>query len=56
MAAVVVCLSVFVFGRPWARLHPSSSYMKNNVVYGYAFIYNGNMGDQGSFTMCHTSG
>lgn len=25
-------------------LYLSSSYMKNNVVYGYTFIYNGNMG------------
>lgn len=35
--------SVHVFGGP-EPLHPSSSYMKNNVVYGYTFIYNGNMG------------
>lgn len=38
-----ICLSVYVFGGP-RPLHPSSSYMKNNVVYGYTFIYNGNMG------------
>lgn len=30
------------FGGP-EPLYPSSSYMKNNVLYGYAFIYNGNM-------------
>lgn len=38
-----ICLSVYVFGGP-GPLHLSSSYMKNNVVYGYTFIYNGNMG------------
>ena len=38
-----ICLSVYVFGGP-GPLHRSSSYMKNNVVYGYTFIYNGNMG------------
>lgn len=47
---VVVCLSVFVFGRP-GLLHRSSSYMKNNVVYGYTFIYNGNMGS-GALLQC----
>lgn len=38
-----ICLSVLVFGGP-GPLYRSSSYMKNNVVYGYTFIYNGNMG------------
>lgn len=34
---------MYVFGR-LEPLYQSSSYMKNNVVYGYTFIYNGNMG------------
>ncbi len=34
---------MYVFGGP-EPLYLSSSYMKNNVVYGYTFIYNGNMG------------
>lgn len=34
---------MYVFARP-EPLYRSSSYMKNNVVYGYTFIYNGNMG------------
>lgn len=38
-----ICLSVFVFGGPGPP-DRSSSYMKNNVVYSYTFIYNGNMG------------
>lgn len=37
-----ICLSVYAFGGP-GPLYLSSSYMKNNVVYGYTFIYNGNM-------------
>lgn len=36
-------ISVCIWGA-WATLYRSSSYMKNNVVYGYTFIYNGNMG------------
>lgn len=38
-----ICLSMFVFGGPGPP-YWSSSYVKNNVVYGYTFIYNGNMG------------
>lgn len=54
MGSMAICLFIYfierkksaylyVFGGP-GPLFLSSSYMKNNVVYGYTFIYNGNMG------------